>query len=206
MKDAELAASFAIAHARRARREGITADDLLLGCLQTVAQFGVVVLGPWTFDLEAMGIDWMSPVDKAAAKVAYTETAVEIFDRAARIAKVEDAGSIHVYHLLAAFANEEAGIMGELKRAHGITSAAWRAAVGRLAETTQGQPANSGTPATREYLSPEEAAEVLGIHVQTLRAYVRSGKLPARRLAGERAIRIRRADLETMLEPFIPQE
>ena len=48
------------------------------------------------------------------------------------------------------------------------------------------------------------AAEALSIHVQTLRAYVRSGKLPALRLAGERAIRIRRQDLETVLEPLIP--
>ena len=41
-----------------------------------------------------------------------------------------------------------------------------------------------------EYLSPEDAAAELGIHVQTVRTYVRSGKLPAMRLAGERAIRI----------------
>ena len=52
----------------------------------------------------------------------------------------------------------------------------------------------------RDFLTPEEAAEALGIHVQTLRGYVRSGKLPALRLAGERAIRIRRADLEQVLE------
>jgi len=59
--------------------------------------------------------------------------------------------------------------------------------------------------AARDYLSPEDAAEALGIHVQTVRAYIRSGKLPALRLAGERAIRIRRSDLETVLEPLVPQ-
>jgi excisionase family DNA binding protein len=53
----------------------------------------------------------------------------------------------------------------------------------------------------REYLTPEEAAELLSIHVQTLRAHVRSGKLPALRLAGERAIRIRWSDLEKIFEP-----
>ena len=50
-----------------------------------------------------------------------------------------------------------------------------------------------------------QAAEALGVHVQTLRAYVRSGRLPALRLAGERAIRIRRSDLEKVLEPVQPE-
>ena len=53
---------------------------------------------------------------------------------------------------------------------------------------------------TQEYLTPEEAAEALSIHVQTMRAYIRSGRLPAFRLAGERAIRILRSDLEKVLE------
>jgi excisionase family DNA binding protein len=63
----------------------------------------------------------------------------------------------------------------------------------------------AGDLSGREYLTPEEAAEAIGIHVQTLRGYVRSGKLPALRLAGERAIRIRRKDLEAVLEPLVPQ-
>jgi excisionase family DNA binding protein len=54
----------------------------------------------------------------------------------------------------------------------------------------------------REYLTPEQAAEELGIHVQTMRAYIRSERLPAFRLAGERAIRILRSDLEKVLEPL----
>ena len=58
---------------------------------------------------------------------------------------------------------------------------------------------------SNDYLTPEQAADELGVHVQTVRAYVRSGKLAALRLAGERAIRIRRSDLETVLEPLVPQ-
>jgi excisionase family DNA binding protein len=46
---------------------------------------------------------------------------------------------------------------------------------------------------TRQYLTPEEAAEMLGVHVQTMPAYVRGGRVPAFRLAGERPIRLRRA-------------
>jgi excisionase family DNA binding protein len=54
----------------------------------------------------------------------------------------------------------------------------------------------------RDYLTPEQAADALGLHAQTVRAYIRSGKLPAMRVAGERAIRIRREDLEKVLEPL----
>ena len=58
------------------------------------------------------------------------------------------------------------------------------------------------TKRARDYLTPEDAAEELGVHVQTMRAYIRSGRMPAFRLAGERAIRILRTDLEKVLEPL----
>jgi excisionase family DNA binding protein len=95
--------------------------------------------------------------------------------------------------------------VGELKHAHGITSASWRAAVARIgAGESNGAklPTESERKGGREYLTPEEAAEALGIHVQTMRAYIRSERLPAFRLAGERAIRILRTDLEKVLEPL----
>jgi excisionase family DNA binding protein len=50
-----------------------------------------------------------------------------------------------------------------------------------------------------DLLSPEQAAAELGVHIQTLRGYIRRGKLVAFRLAGERAIRIRRDDLLALL-------
>jgi excisionase family DNA binding protein len=60
-------------------------------------------------------------------------------------------------------------------------------------------------PATLEKLySPEEAAAYLNIHVQTVRAWIRSGRLRARRLAGQRALRITASDLQSVLEPVAP--
>ena len=50
--------------------------------------------------------------------------------------------------------------------------------------------------------SPEEVASYLGVHVQTVRSWIRSGRLPARRLAGQRALRIREVDIEHVLEPL----
>lgn len=210
MKDTESAASFAVALAKERGLREVTPDELLLGCLQAISQFGIVQLGAWTFDLEVLGVDWISRPEQDAVKVAYSQAVVDIFDSAARIAKSAESG-IHVEHLLAAFAGEETGLMRDLKRTHGMTNASWRAAVAQLPSNWPGEKArdshagSSQTRVVRDYLSPEEASEVLGVHVQTLRAYVRSGKLPALRLAGERAIRIRRVDLDKVLEPVLPE-
>jgi excisionase family DNA binding protein len=205
MSEAEQAAAYAIALAKRRNVSEVTPDELLLGCLQAIAQFGIAQVGSWTLDLEELGIDWLEHPDRAGAKVAYSQAAVDLFDRAARIAKM-DGGAMRVDHLLAAFAGEVDGLMGELKRKYEITSAAWRAAVAQLdGPPSERKDEDRGVAVIRDYLTPEEAAAALSIHVQTLRAYVRSGKLPALRLAGERAIRIRRADLDKVLEPLVPQ-
>jgi len=52
--------------------------------------------------------------------------------------------------------------------------------------------------------TPEDAAEYLGVHVQTVRSWIRSGRLRASRLAGQRALRIRASDLTSVLEPIDP--
>ncbi len=113
-----------------------------------------------------------------------------------------------------AFASEENGLMETLRKTCSVDGAAWRAVASRTFQLlTQPVFRNSATPpstaaghgSVREYLTPEEAAEALGVHVQTLRAYIRSGKLPALRLAGERSLRIRHADLEKVLEPLVPE-
>ena len=211
MLEIDSAASFAIARAKNRNLAEVGPDELLLGCLQAISQFGIAQLGTLLLDLEELGIDWLQYPEKGGAKVAYSAAAVALFDQAARIAKADGTGAVGLDHLLAAFSGETSGLMSRLKRSHGITSANWRAAVAQL-RSAQGPRTNSEakeSPArtihSRDYLTPEEAAEALSIHVQTLRGYVRSGKLPALRLAGERAIRIRRKDLGKVLEPLVPQ-
>ena len=214
IKNASDAAAIAIWLAKSGGLSEVTADELLLGALHLISHYGIATLGPWTFDLEALGVDWLEASSPTPAKIAYSQVAVDLFDRAARIARSSSAPAIQVPHLLAAFASETTGLFGRLQASHGITSATWRAAIAQLPAPPpppapeDPAPPRDSTPAAaapRDFLTPEEAAEALGIHVQTLRAYVRSGKLPALRLAGERAIRIRRADLETVLEPLVPQ-
>jgi excisionase family DNA binding protein len=204
MSDIDIATAWAISLAKRLGSSEITPDELLLGCLQAKSQFGVVQIGPVTLDLEKLGIDWLRHPEKPETKVAYSAGTVEVFDRAALIARVGGESKVGVDHLLAAYAADEGGLMGRLKEEYGITSAMWRAALAQSAQMSR-KPAEAAESGAAEYLTPERAAEVLGIHVQTVRAYVRTGKLPALRLAGERAIRIRRSDLEKVFEPVVPE-
>src|SRR5579863_5547104 len=120
MNDADLAASFAIFAAKQRGAAEVTPDHILLGCLRAISRFGIAVLGPWSLDLEPLGVDWVSPLgvrqtDAARPKVAYSELSVELLDRAARIAKSAGDSGVGVNHMLAAFATEEGGLMGELK-------------------------------------------------------------------------------------------
>jgi excisionase family DNA binding protein len=64
----------------------------------------------------------------------------------------------------------------------------------------------AGPTGPEKLYSPEGAADYLGVHVQTVRAWIRSGRLRASRLAGQRALRIRASDLQSVLEPVDPSE
>jgi excisionase family DNA binding protein len=207
----DLACRYAIEQAKKTAGPDVTPDHLLLGCFRTLSQFGIVQLGSWAFDLEELGMDWLSCAEQKKTKVAYSQTVVEILDLASQIARANGVATPGVEDLLAAYAGRDDGLMGRLKHQYGITSASWRAAVASLVHHSR--PNVSPIPApsvmqneAREYLTPEEAAATLAIHVQTLRAHVRSGRIPALRIAGERAIRIRRTDLEKLLEPVVPTD
>ena len=158
----------------------------------------------------------MKPASTGEPKVAYVPATAALFNQAAGIARHDGADKVTLVHLLVAFAPEEHGFMGQLKQTFGFSATEWRAALARwhpVHPNGAGSSAGHGTESrhhgdiqVRALLSPDEAAAFLGVHTQTVRGYIRSGKLPAQRLAGERALRIRREDLLALLEPFIPDE
>lgn len=67
-------------------------------------------------------------------------------------------------------------------------------------------PAHHSSPDLERLYSPEEAATYLGVHLGTVRNWIRSGRLPASRLAGQRAIRIKESDLLLVLDPIEPSQ
>lgn len=203
---------FAIQNAKGRGDEEVSADDVLFGCLCTISRFGVARLGDVSIDLEPLGACWEQPRPEKGSKVAYSEAVVRLLDRAAQIARA-DRRPLGLEHVMAAFTNIGGGLMRSLFETYDLTSFKWRAALAawsmgrneaRPRDVTDTDSSSRGTD--REYLSPEEAAEWLGVHVQTIRGYIRTGKLPASRLAGERAIRISKENLERLLEPLPPPE
>jgi excisionase family DNA binding protein len=52
----------------------------------------------------------------------------------------------------------------------------------------------------RDWLTTEEAAEYLRIHVNTVRRWAREGAIPAAKLGNRGGFRLRREDLDRFLE------
>lgn len=215
------ATRFAIKRAKRRKSPEVNTDDLLVGLLQAIGRFDMAKIGPLTIDLEELGeaFQVISGEEKEKTnkeKVAYGSGAVAVFERAGHIARKDDSTKVEIVHLLAAFAYEDNGLMAQLKERYRFSSAEWRSAL------SEWQPASSEEKEERvaigaggksslelnqkQFFSPDEAADFLDVHTQTIRGYIRSGKLPAMRLAGERALRIHREDLLALLEPYKPDE
>jgi excisionase family DNA binding protein len=211
----------AIKRAKHRKSSKVTGDDLLMGFFQAIARFGIVQIGPLTIDLEELG-DAPGDASEDEAdethkqKVAYSSDAVAVFERAAHIARRDNSQKVALVHLLVAFASEDNGLMAHLKEKYGFSSTEWRYALSRwqpipLDKRPAGLEVGAGRKSPmefnkKEFFSPDEAAEFLGVHTQTIRGYIRTGKLPALRLAGERALRIQRDDLIALLEPYKPEE
>ena len=197
----------AIARAKADGRSHVSPDDLLIGILRTVARFDIVRIGRWIMDLQELCESEATPAENGT-EVAWSAETADLFDRAAGIARRDGAARVDIVHLLVAFAPESDGFMGELKNRFDITGASWRAALSewRPPPGPHHVHGSAGAGRTPELLSPDEAAELLGVHTQTVRGYIRSGKLPAHRLAGERAIRILRRDVFSLLEPVSTDE
>lgn len=60
-------------------------------------------------------------------------------------------------------------------------------------------------PPPRDWITAEEAAEYLGVHVRTMRRYVREGRVVGRKLGSlpQSPVRIYRPSIETLLPPML---
>lgn len=210
------ATTHAIERARAQGRNEVEPDDLLIGFLLAVSRFGVASIGSLTVDLVELGLRFDLDEPAPGVKPRYSLRAASAFDRAARVARGDGAVRVLPIHFLAVLGEPGVPTFDRLTANHGIDYAAWRAALASCAlpgeamsdtddRAEAAQPVAAKRAAAKPdedsaLLSPEEAAQVLGMHIQTVRGYIRSGKLPAFRIAGERAIRIRRPDVFALLE------
>lgn len=208
------AARAAISRAKARGAEEVTPDDLLAGALGELARFGIALVGPWAIDIA--GLDGAASLEEPAAAddstqpvaPSYSEASVGVFEEASRLASREGSATLRLVHLLAVLGEREGELMTRLRERHGFTSVEWRAALARgelgaAANGTgpDGVRSDAGADGAPELLSVDRAASFLDVHAQTVRNYIRAGKLPAYRLAGERFIRVLRRDLTDLLEP-----
>jgi excisionase family DNA binding protein len=206
------------AHAlERARSRGaaqIEPDDLLVGQLLAVSRFGVVDLGSLVLDLETLGLQFDLPAPDLSVKPSYSDATILIFERAANVSRNDGASAVAPIHLLVALGDRAIATFARLAERYQIDSAAWRCILAAISPPSSPASTLKATGSLRDpqlstldkLLSPDEAADFLGVHIQTLRGYIRAGKLPALRVAGERALRIRKTDLDGLLEHLGPEK
>lgn len=199
----------AIERVRSRGDELIEPDDLMAGLLLAVARFGIVDLGSLAIDLEALDLRFDLPPPDLRVKPRYGDATAAVFERAARVARGDDATALAPVHLLAAMADPAIPTFARIAARYGLDAAGWRRLLAGVEPPDRpplsrnvgpGPAATASSEPLGSLLTTDEAAALLGVHVQTLRAYIRSGKLPALRVAGERSIRVRHDDLLGLLE------
>ncbi len=179
----------------------IDEDLVFVAFLLETAHFGLFSYGPVTIDVALVEDLYLRRLNPRAPGEAHgaTPSFHQFYERlGAEIERAKTRRPNELHYLLAFMRSPEglpARVFGEL---------------GVRPETVEAfsRHQRRGSPVVNErseiYLSPEEVAQRLGVNVQTVRVWIRSGKLPASRLAGRRVLRIRESDIEALLEPVDP--
>src|SRR5574341_157541 len=195
-----------------AREEGtnVTADHVALGVLRAADPSGAMVLrelGIGEPDLRQPGRGPASA--PGGARVCWGSQLQPIIQAAAEEAWQLGSRLTRSAHVLLGLVASGQSMLPGLLAARGVTLDVLRARV-RDAVASSPSPSSASAPETsrsgagtssRELFTVDQAAEFLGVHHQTLRGYIKSGKLQAYRLAGEKVLRIKREDLMALLEP-----
>jgi len=170
-----------------------TLDVHFLCFLRRMARFGYFTLGPITIDVNLIE-DLVERTAVPSPTTGMTEDTVRFTRLLLEEVRRSGRRRIDELHYLLAFMRCGEGLPGRVFGELGVTPAQLEAHLRRTGGA-------AGEPAER-LLSPEEVAEYVGVHVKTVRAWIRDGRLPARRVAGLRALRVRSSDVEGLLQPL----
>jgi excisionase family DNA binding protein len=192
----------------RARARGaawVEPDDLLAGMLLAIARFGIVDLGERVIDLSELEPGFDLPPAELAVRPRYTPAAAAVFERAARVARADGEVRLTPNHLLVVLGDHSIPTFARIAVLHGIDPTGWRRLLSCIAPPRSAVPARTEPPPAPlvgfgALVPQDEAARALGVTLNTLRAYVRAGKLTAFRVPGDHpSVRIRRDDLVALL-------
>lgn len=187
--------------ADRYNSRSVTLDIAFLVYLQKLSRFGFFTFGPVTIDVHLVEdiIDRTIDRGREGGEAAYSEDFVRFTRQLVEEVRVSGRKRLDELHLLLAFMRVGEGLPARVFGELGVTPEQVEA---YARDARRGQ-----QPGSLEQLyTPEEAADYLGVHVQTVRGWIRSGRLPASRLTGQRALRIRASDLAGVLEPVSAEE
>ena len=186
----------ASAECRRLNSTYYTLDIQFLTFLRQTSRFGFFSFGPVHIDVrmiediverttERRDTPYSGPPPYSDDYVRFSRRLMDEVRRSGR-------SRIDELHFLLAFMRTSEGLPARVFGELGVTAEQ----VEQFARDGAQQPAQM-----EKLYSPEEAAAYLNVHVQTIRTWIKSGKLRAWRLAGQRAFRITASDLMSMLEP-----
>jgi len=174
----------------------VTLDILFLAFLRRVAKFGFFSFGPVTIDVRLVeAIVYSASTGRDTDTVVLAEDHNRFLVRLLKELRRSGRQQLDELHHLLAFMRTEEGLPARVFGELGVT-------VEQV--ETYAKFASSGMTGDEKRYSPEARAEYRDVHVQTIRSWIRSGRLPASRLAGKRALRIRASDLQSVLEPVDP--
>jgi excisionase family DNA binding protein len=187
---------------REVNREGaelqaavLTLDIWFLAFLRRVSTFGYFRFGPVTIDVRLIEdiVQRTTPreTNGNGRSAPIGEDAARFFQRLSEEVRRGNVRRIDELHFLLAFMRTKEGLPGRVFGELGVTP-----------EQVEEYARSGGGEGLEKLYSPEEAAAYLNVHVQTVRTWIRSGRLRARRLAGQRALRITASDLQSLLEPI----
>ncbi len=187
------------AEARRLGAPVVTVDLQFLVFLRRFSRFGYFQYGPIGIDVTVIEevIERTTVKDPAGGRIAVGDDFVEFSRLLAAEVRRSGRRRIDELHYLLAFMRWGRGMPGRVFGELGVSVEQ----VERFAAER-----HVPEPGPEKLYSPEEAAAYLGVHVQTVRGWIRSGRLRASRLTGQRALRIRASDMLSVLEPVEPEE
>ena len=195
-----------VAETRRLNTTHCTLDMHFIAYLRLMSRFGYFSFGPVHLDVRLLEdivertVPRLPEGSSGDARWDLRPMSDDLVRFSERLmAEVRRSGRrrIDELHYLLAFMRTDEGLPARVFGELGVTPEQVEeyAATGGLQE-----------PPLEKLFSPEEAADYLNVHVQTVRAWIRSGRLRARRLAGQRALRITASDLLSLLEPVEASE
>lgn len=180
----------------RLRVDGST-DIAFLAFLRKVARFGYFSFGPVTIDVHVIEqiverTARPAPEEGRPFYPVFADDYVRFSRRVMEETRKSGQRRVDELQLLLAFMRLGEGLPGRVFGELGVTPE-------QVEEYARAR--KRGDDTLEKLYSPEEVAEYLGVHVQTVRTWIRTGRLPARRLAGQRALRVRASDIQRVLEP-----